>query len=421
MAALVPVLTNKTIAKSGWGAFSGLLGAVLVAASVGGTFWGIPRVLSVSSWPEGLQFFGAAVVFLAVVAGIFGSVVGLLKLAKKSGTPETPSYTAIALIGLFFVSLFGLAIAWWMDRLVYQNSISRPIGLVISMGFVAFSLSLGVRLFFSPGCANLATMLTGQGWFTGNSFKKAQGIRMRRITLSVLLVILGTGVWSLLGASGVRKGGDLDVSLPFTGQIRIEKVGDALFLVNRVSKDDIISRESFAQIREQLNPELAVKIGIISGDSQYKTNDIVLKERISEETRAFREQGLKTPAETVNPVLPEGTLVFGKVPLLPTVQYSLPLLILGLGFWFSWRLVNVPLFAEFLISTDGEMNKVSWAGWKKLMQDTVVVLTTLLMFAVLLFVMDIAWKQILSSNLIGVLKFKESVQDREINVDRKPW
>ncbi|MSR79132.1 MAG: preprotein translocase subunit SecE [Gemmataceae bacterium] len=244
---------------------------------------------------------------------------------------------------------------------------------------------------------------------------------MRRITLSVLLVILGTGVWSLLGASGVRKGGDLDVSLPFTGQIRIEKVGDALFLVNKVSKNEIISRESFAQIREQLNPELAVKIGIISGDSQYKTNEIVLKERVSEETRAFREQGLKTPAETVNPVLPEGSLVFGKIPLLPTVQYSLPLLILGLGFWFSWRLVNVPLFAEFLISTDGEMNKVSWAGWKKLMQDTVVVMTTLLMFAILLFVMDIAWKQILSSNLIGVLKFKESVQDREVNVDRKPW
>jgi preprotein translocase SecE subunit len=92
-----------------------------------------------------------------------------------------------------------------------------------------------------------------------------------------------------------------------------------------------------------------------------------------------------------------------------------------LGFWFSWRLVNVPLFAEFLISTDGEMNKVSWTSWKKLMQDTVVVLTTLVMFAVLLFVMDIAWKQILSSNLIGVLKFNESVQDREANVDRKPW
>ena len=55
------------------------------------------------------------------------------------------------------------------------------------------------------------------------------------------------------------------------------------------------------------------------------------------------------------------------------------------------------------------------------MQDTVVVLTTLVMFAVLLFVMDIAWKQILSSNLIGVLKFNESVQDREANVDRKPW
>lgn len=421
MAVSAPKLATNQPVKTGLGATSGLVGAILVIAATGVVFWGIPRILSVSAWPEALQFLGGAIQFLAVVAGIVGSVLGLLRLAKTSGTPETPSYTAIALIGLIVISLLALIIGWWMDRLVYQNGAARPIGLVISMGFVAFSLSLGLRLYYSPGCGALASMLSAQGWFTGASYKKSQGVRMRRLTLSVLLVILGTGIWSLLGAASVRKGGDMTVSLPFTGQVRIEKAGDAQYLPQKIAKEDKISREEFAQIREQLNPESFVKIDVLSGDSQYKPNEIVSKEKVSEESRSFKEQGLKTPAKTITPVLPEGIVEFQKIHLLPSIQFSLPLLILGLGFWFSWRLVNVPLFAEFLISTDGEMNKVSWTSWKKLMQDTVVVLTTLIMFAVLLFVMDIAWKQILSSNLIGVLKFKESVQDREANVDRKPW
>jgi preprotein translocase SecE subunit len=421
MAVSAPKLANNQSVKTGLGATSGLVGSLLVIAATGVVFWGIPRILSVSAWPESLQFLGGAIQFLAVVAGIVGAVLGLLRLAKTAGTTDTPSYTAIALIGLGVVTLLGLIIGWWMDRLVYQNGAARPIGLVISMGFVAFSLSLGIRLYYSPGCANLASMLTEQGWFTGVSYKKSQGVRMRRLTLSVLLVILGTGIWSLLGASFVRKGGDMTASLPFTGQVRIEKPGDAQYLPEKVARDSRISREEFARIREQLNPETFVKIDVLNGDSQYKPNEIVSKEKVSEEARSFKEQGLKTAAKTITPVLPEGVVEFEKLHLLPSIQFSLPLLILGLGFWFSWRLVNVPLFAEFLISTDGEMNKVSWTSWKKLMQDTVVVLTTLVMFAVLLFVMDIAWKQILSSNLIGVLKFNESVQDREANVDRKPW
>ena len=421
MAVSAPKPASNQTVKTGLGATSGLVGAVLVIAATGVVFWGIPKILSVSSWPEGLQFLGGAIQFLAVVAGIVGSVLGLIKLAKTSGTPQTPSYTAIALLGLVFISLLALMVGWWMDHLVYHSGAARPIGLVITMGFVAFSLSLGIRLFYSPGCGALATMLGDQGWFSSASYKKSQGVRMRRLTLSVMLVILGTGIWSLLSSASIRKGGDMTVSLPFTGQVRIEKAGDAQYLPEKISRDAKLSREDFARVREQLNPESVVKIDVLSGDSQYKPNEIVSKEKVSEESRSFKEQGLKTPAKTITPVLPEGVVEFSKVHLLPSIQFSLPLLILGLGFWLSWRLVNVPLFAEFLISTDGEMNKVSWTSWKKLMQDTVVVLTTLIMFAVLLFVMDIAWKQILSSNLIGVLKFKESVQDREANVDRKPW
>ncbi|MFM8272438.1 MAG: hypothetical protein ACKODX_08895, partial [Gemmata sp.] len=49
-------------------------------------------------------------------------------------------------------------------------------------------------------------------------------------------------------------------------------------------------------------------------------------------------------------------------------------LILAVTLWVGFRAVNVPEFAEFLIATEAEMNKVSWSSRKRLAQDTVVVL-----------------------------------------------
>lgn len=418
----VAELSKKQAASNLGGPVSGLIGAVLVVVSVGVVFWGIPAVLMVNAWPEWLQFLGGALSFLIVLAAAVAVAVGLVRFSKTVGTPETPAFTVIALLGFAAIGLFVLAIGWWMDRLVYQGGAAKVIGQAIMLGSIGFPLVLGVRLYFAPGAAWLASTLTGQGWFSTASYKKAQGVMMRRITLSVLLLILGSGIYSLLGSTGVRRGGDLAVSIPFTGMVNVDRPGDAQYLPNKVSKDDLISREAFATIKEQLNPENFVKIGLLSKDSKFKTNEIVSKESYQEESRRFKEEGgLKNPADIVTPVLPEGKVEFGQIPLLPNMQFSLPLLILAVGFWLSWRLVNVPLFSEFLISTESEMNKVSWTSWGRLMQDTLVVLSTLIFFAVTLFAMDIAWKQILSSRWIGVLQFQESTKDQNANPENKPW
>jgi preprotein translocase SecE subunit len=82
--------------------------------------------------------------------------------------------------------------------------------------------------------------------------------------------------------------------------------------------------------------------------------------------------------------------------LLFHVNYLVPLLLLAVLGWLSWRLVNWPVFAEFLIATDAELNKVSWINRRRLIQDTVVVLVTVFLLAVFLFVVDIVWIRILS-------------------------
>jgi len=71
--------------------------------------------------------------------------------------------------------------------------------------------------------------------------------------------------------------------------------------------------------------------------------------------------------------------------------------------WMIFRIVHFPPFAEFLIATEAEMNKVSWTNKQDLIRATSVVLTTVMLMAVYLFVVDALWTYIL--RMIHVLQF----------------
>ena len=57
------------------------------------------------------------------------------------------------------------------------------------------------------------------------------------------------------------------------------------------------------------------------------------------------------------------------------------------GLWMSYRLVNVPAFADFLIAVEAEMNKVSWPTRGELIRSSIVVLVTIFVLAAILFVL----------------------------------
>lgn len=69
--------------------------------------------------------------------------------------------------------------------------------------------------------------------------------------------------------------------------------------------------------------------------------------------------------------------------------------------WLSFRLIHFPPFADFLIATQAEMNKVSWISREDLKRATGVVLVTVLVISVYLFAIDNVWMILL--NQIGVL------------------
>jgi preprotein translocase SecE subunit len=86
------------------------------------------------------------------------------------------------------------------------------------------------------------------------------------------------------------------------------------------------------------------------------------------------------------------------------ITMTVPFVIFVTSAWFIWRLVNWPTFADFLIATEAEMNKVSWTTRKRLYTDTIVVLVTVVLMTLFLFFVDILWIKILTSPLIDVLK-----------------
>jgi preprotein translocase subunit SecE len=87
----------------------------------------------------------------------------------------------------------------------------------------------------------------------------------------------------------------------------------------------------------------------------------------------------------------------------PLGRLGIPTLVGTVLAWFVFRLIHYPPFADFLIATEAEMNKVSWTSKADLRRATSVVLVTVALMSVFLFGVDWVWSSLLQ--LIGVLRF----------------
>jgi preprotein translocase subunit SecE len=79
-----------------------------------------------------------------------------------------------------------------------------------------------------------------------------------------------------------------------------------------------------------------------------------------------------------------------------------PLIIGAAGLWLSFRLVNMPRFADFLIAVEAEMSKVSWPTRKELFRGSAVVIVTIVVLATVLVVFDLFWQTLLHVMGVGI-------------------
>lgn len=73
------------------------------------------------------------------------------------------------------------------------------------------------------------------------------------------------------------------------------------------------------------------------------------------------------------------------------IQVGLPLVLWGVVAWTGFRSVNYARFADFLISVEAELLRVTWPARQEVVQATVVVVVTMLLFGLYLFAVDAVW------------------------------
>ncbi len=83
------------------------------------------------------------------------------------------------------------------------------------------------------------------------------------------------------------------------------------------------------------------------------------------------------------------------------VRVIIPWAVAFIGLWISYRAVNFPRCADFLIGVQAELNKVSWPTRGELVRSSIVVIVVIFSMAAVLFLFDLFWQWLF--RLIGVL------------------
>jgi len=296
--------------------FTGRVGGVFVLAALAVIFYGVPNLwdMGVSPWlkPALGKFVDGFMLLIAMVAVTVG--LGLFGIAVAGPNPPHGIRGSIFLGISLMVSVFfvGRGLLLIVERMM----VKFDVGHLFSLLFVGLLTYLLFRFVASTRMQRWSVGLEESGWFDTGSFKRTQGLRVRRFTVLGILLLLGSGVYTMVQSS-VLPAGALQFDMPFT--------------------DSLLT-------------------------------------------------------------------------LLPDARLTVPALLVALTLWFAWRVVNYPVFADFLIATEAEINKVSWTPRARLIQDTIVVLITVFIITLFLFLVDIFWGWFLSRDFIWVLPTSEETQ-----------
>ncbi len=85
------------------------------------------------------------------------------------------------------------------------------------------------------------------------------------------------------------------------------------------------------------------------------------------------------------------------------VQVGVPLVVWVVSCWVGFRAVNVPKFADFLISVEAELERVVWPASQQVVQATIVVLVVMFSLGAFLTVADNVWKWLF--HFVGFIEY----------------
>jgi preprotein translocase SecE subunit len=413
-----------------------LLGVIYFLASLAIIFKLVPML-----WAQYVTQSTAITANLMLGLAMIGSAVVLALLGVRLlGPRPLPGVKAGIFVGLLLFLVVLLLTRWiagWIESLAYDKGwFNKQSGEIASIIAGLAILFFAVRFWFRPGTERMLVGFEEQGWFSMTSYKRQQGMRVRRGTILGILVLIGAGVWTLVSHGSLQHGSpNWEIQIPFTDRVAVTRqtAGDAAPLIKekfgvdwKENPNAVVQIDRFAlrdEINSRLDPNLYVKIyNPENYNTELENGHVYPKQEYDAEVKRLKEAGQEDIPDAVPPIPAKGNVEYDTLRILPAVQFTVPLLLILLALWLAWRIVNMPTFADFLIATEAELNKVSWTPRKRLLQDTVVVLTTVFLMAFYLFIVDQVVTHTLSWKPIGIILISdEDTGTTKGGTGPKPW
>jgi preprotein translocase SecE subunit len=288
---------------------TGFVGGVYVLAALAVVFFGVPQLWKIGVGSAISSTFNTAIDWALFVLVQVAAAVGLVVFGMSLAGPHPPKGCR----GSIFLGISSIFTGFFLLRALVMIAMRLgakfEAGQMVALIFVSACIFFFYKFLSSDRFPRWSLALEEAGWLDASSYKRAQGSRVRRLTILGVIVLFGSGVYTMWHNNVVP-------------------VGNWSIWIPMVDRNLI---------------------------------------------------------------------------LLPAAHLTLPLLLGALTIWLAWRVVNYPVFADFLIATEAEINKVSWTPRARLIQDTIVVLITVFIITLFLFIVDIFWGWILSRDIVGVI------------------
>jgi preprotein translocase SecE subunit len=235
-------------------------------------------------------------------------------------------------------------------------------------------------------------------------YKRSQGRITRQLTFAAIAVAIALGLWRL--SSILINSDPIVVARPAivvctakAGHVESDGVLKLSGRGEKTADVAVHANDSLATVAEAVNAYTPTTgITALTREDKGQTLLVLSSAIVGKDSR----MKLEVPKKAMQVVegLDADGIARGRDGLNLGLRFLIPGVLLLLGLWMSYRMVNVPVFADFLISVEAEMNKVSWPTRTELFRASMVVLILMFSLAVILFCFDLLWKMIFT--MLGI-------------------
>ncbi len=226
-------------------------------------------------------------------------------------------------------------------------------------------------------------------------YKRTQGRVTRQVTFAALAAVIALGLMRLSQllitadpivparpATAFCTGRDGRVEA--SGVLKLSAGGKKKALVTPLE-----AGESLTKVADAIKAD-AADVGVSAATQEEHGKDVLVLRSAVVGGDGYLKVEVTGGAMQVRGLDADG-IARGKNAINVGIRFLVPGLLLLLGLWASYRVVNIPAFADFLIAVEAEMNKVSWPTRGELGRASAVVLIVIFSLAIVLSVYDMLW------------------------------